>query len=68
MIPVYTDLKNPNFGEVAKAMGIWGHQVSKAGELERVRADLARATGPSGARREGQADAIGDAAFALRFA
>ena len=34
LIPVYTDLKNPNFGEVAKAMGLWGHQVSKAGELE----------------------------------
>jgi pyruvate dehydrogenase (quinone) len=34
LIPVYTDLKNPNFGEVAKAMGLWGHQVSKAGDLE----------------------------------
>jgi pyruvate dehydrogenase (quinone) len=34
LIPVYTDLKNPNFGEVAKAMGLWGHQVSVAGELE----------------------------------
>jgi pyruvate dehydrogenase (quinone) len=34
LIPTFTDLKNPNFGEVAKAMGIWGHQVSKAGELE----------------------------------
>jgi pyruvate dehydrogenase (quinone) len=34
LIPVYTDLKNPNFGEVAKAMGLWGHSVSKAGELE----------------------------------
>jgi pyruvate dehydrogenase (quinone) len=34
MIPTFTDLKNPNFGEVAKAMGIWGHQVSKAGDLE----------------------------------
>jgi pyruvate dehydrogenase (quinone) len=32
--PVFTDLKNPNFGDVAKAMGIWGHMVSKAGELE----------------------------------
>jgi pyruvate dehydrogenase (quinone) len=32
--PVFTDLKNPNFGEVAKAMGIWGRMVSKAGELE----------------------------------
>src|SRR5689334_9033972 len=34
MIPVYTDLKNPDFGEVAKAMGLWGHSVSKAGDLE----------------------------------
>jgi pyruvate dehydrogenase (quinone) len=32
--PVYTDLKNPNFGEVARAMGLWGHMVSKAGDLE----------------------------------
>lgn len=34
LVPVYTDLKNPNFGDVAKAMGLWGHMVSKAGELE----------------------------------
>jgi pyruvate dehydrogenase (quinone) len=34
LIPVFTDLKNPNFGEVARAMGLWGHMVSKAGELE----------------------------------
>jgi pyruvate dehydrogenase (quinone) len=32
--PVYTDLKNPNFGDVARAMGLWGHMVSKAGDLE----------------------------------
>jgi len=32
--PVYTDLKNPDFGEVAKGMGLWGRSVSKAGELE----------------------------------
>ncbi|MEJ0096096.1 MAG: thiamine pyrophosphate-dependent enzyme [Methylocella sp.] len=32
--PVYTDLKNPNFGDVAKAMGLWGHSISKAGELD----------------------------------
>jgi pyruvate dehydrogenase (quinone) len=32
--PVFTVLKNPNFGEVARAMGLWGHMVSKAGELE----------------------------------
>jgi thiamine pyrophosphate-dependent acetolactate synthase large subunit-like protein len=29
------DLKNPNFGEVAKAVGLWGHMVSEAGELEK---------------------------------
>jgi len=34
LVPVYTDLKNPDFGEVATAMGLWGHSVSKAGELE----------------------------------
>jgi pyruvate dehydrogenase (quinone) len=34
LVPVYTDLKNPDFGEVAKAMGLWGHSVSKTGELE----------------------------------
>ena len=34
LLPLYTDLKNPDFGEVAKAMGVWGHSVSKAGELE----------------------------------
>jgi pyruvate dehydrogenase (quinone) len=34
LVPVYTDLKNPNFGDVAKAMGLWGRSVSKAGELE----------------------------------
>jgi hypothetical protein len=35
LVPVYTDLKNPDFGEVAKAMGLWGHSISKAGELEK---------------------------------
>jgi len=34
MAPLYTDLKNPNFGEVAKAMGLWGDSVAKAGGLE----------------------------------
>jgi pyruvate dehydrogenase (quinone) len=34
MMPLYTSLKNPNFGEVAKAVGLWGRMVSKAGELE----------------------------------
>ena len=34
LVPVHTDLKNPNFGEVAKAMGLWGQMVSNAGEFE----------------------------------
>jgi pyruvate dehydrogenase (quinone) len=41
--PVYTDLKNPDFGKVAEAMGLWGRCVSKAGELDdAVRAWLAQ--------------------------
>jgi pyruvate dehydrogenase (quinone) len=36
LVPVYTDLKNPDFGEVAKAIGLWGRSVSKAGELEEI--------------------------------
>jgi len=34
LVPLYTDLQNPDFGEVAKAVGLWGDNVSKAGELE----------------------------------
>ena len=34
LVPVYTDLLNPDFGEVAKAMGLWGRKVARAGELE----------------------------------
>jgi pyruvate dehydrogenase (quinone) len=34
LVPVYTDLKNPDFGGMAKAAGLWGRLVSKAGELE----------------------------------
>jgi pyruvate dehydrogenase (quinone) len=41
--PIYTDLKNPDFGKVAAAMGLWGRCVSKAGELdEAVRTWLAQ--------------------------
>ncbi|HYZ31073.1 MAG TPA: thiamine pyrophosphate-dependent enzyme [Crenalkalicoccus sp.] len=47
LLPVYTELKNPDFGEVARAMGLWGHSVSEAGELEEsVRTWLAQ-TGPA---------------------
>src|SRR4051794_1546311 len=57
--PIFTDLKNPNFGDVAKAMGIWGHVVSKAGELEdAVRQWLAQ-PGPAVPGGEGKAKAAG---------
>jgi pyruvate dehydrogenase (quinone) len=34
LLPVYTDLKNPDFGRVAAAMGLWGRTVTDAAELE----------------------------------
>ena len=34
MVNLYTDLKNPDFGAVAKAMGLWGAKVETADELE----------------------------------
>jgi len=34
LLPTFTDLKNPDFGKVAEAMGLWGRTVSDAAELE----------------------------------
>src|SRR5580692_5566305 len=34
LVPVYTDLKNPDFGAVAQAVGLWGRCVKQAGDLE----------------------------------
>jgi pyruvate dehydrogenase (quinone) len=34
LLPVYTDLKNPDFGQVAQACGLWGRTVSDPAELE----------------------------------
>ena len=34
MLDTFTRLKNPNFAEVARALGLWGRTVSKADELE----------------------------------
>ena len=31
MLDLYTDLKNPDFGKVAEALGLWGRTVDKAG-------------------------------------
>jgi pyruvate dehydrogenase (quinone) len=45
--PIYTDLKNPDFGKVAEAMGLWGRCVSKAGELEAAVVDWLAQPGPA---------------------
>jgi pyruvate dehydrogenase (quinone) len=34
MLDTFTRLKNPNFAEVARALGLWGQTVSKADQLE----------------------------------
>ena len=45
--PIFTDLKNPDFGKVAEAMGLWGRCVSKAGELEEAVVDWLAQPGPA---------------------
>jgi pyruvate dehydrogenase (quinone) len=47
MVPVYTDLKNPYFGKVAEAMGLWGRTVADAGELETAVQDWLAQPGPA---------------------
>lgn len=47
LVPVYTDLKNPDFGGIAKAAGIWGRRVSKAGELEEAVKEWLAQPGPA---------------------
>jgi pyruvate dehydrogenase (quinone) len=34
MLDTFTRLKNPNFAEVARALGFWGQTVSEADKLE----------------------------------
>jgi pyruvate dehydrogenase (quinone) len=47
LVPVFTDLKNPSFGDMAKAAGLWGHGVSKAGELEEAVKTWLAQSGPA---------------------
>ena len=64
--PVFTDLKNPDFGKVAEAVGLLGAQRLESGRSRRGGANLARAarSGPAGC--EGQSDAARDAADPVR--
>jgi pyruvate dehydrogenase (quinone) len=47
LLPVYTDLKNPQFGKVAAAMGLWGRDVSHASELESAVQEWLAEPGPA---------------------
>jgi pyruvate dehydrogenase (quinone) len=47
LLPVYTDLVNPDFGKVAEAIGLWGRTVSKAEELEGAVAEWLGQPGPA---------------------
>ena len=47
LVPIYTDLKNPDFGKVAEAMGLWGRTVTKADDLESAVAEWLAQPGPA---------------------
>jgi len=47
LLPIYTGLKNPDFGKVASAMGLWGRDVSHAAELETAVQEWLSEPGPA---------------------
>jgi pyruvate dehydrogenase (quinone) len=47
LLPICTDLKNPQFGKVAAAMGLWGRDVSHAAELESAVQEWLSEPGPA---------------------
>src|SRR6202021_3427597 len=47
LLPLYTHLQNPDFGAVAKAMGLWGRTVAKADELEAAIGEWLATPGPA---------------------
>jgi len=47
LLPAYTDLKNPDFGKVAQAMGLWGRTVTDAAELESAVDEWLSVSGPA---------------------
>jgi pyruvate dehydrogenase (quinone) len=46
-LPLYTHLQNPDFGAVAKAMGLWGRTVVKVDELEAAIGEWLAYPGPA---------------------
>jgi pyruvate dehydrogenase (quinone) len=47
LAPTYTDLKNPDFGKVAQAIGLWGRTVTDAAELETAVDEWLAVSGPA---------------------
>jgi pyruvate dehydrogenase (quinone) len=47
LLPTYTDLKNPDFGKVAQAIGLWGRTVTDAAELESAVDEWLAVSGPA---------------------
>jgi pyruvate dehydrogenase (quinone) len=47
LLPTYTDLKNPDFGLVAQAMGLWGKTVSDPDSVEAAVAEWLEQPGPA---------------------
>ena len=47
LLPLFTHLQNPDFGAVAAAMGLWGHTVAKADELEAAVGEWLAQPGPA---------------------
>jgi len=47
LLPVFTGLKNPDFGKVAAAMGLWGRDVRHAAELETAVQEWLAEPGPA---------------------
>ncbi len=47
LVPVFTHLKNPSFGDVATAMGLWGRSVSKAADLDEAVREWLAQPGPA---------------------
>jgi pyruvate dehydrogenase (quinone) len=47
MVPLFTNLLNPDFGKVAEAMGLWGRSVDHAKDLEEAIKDWLSQPGPA---------------------
>ena len=47
LLPVYTDLVNPDFGKVAEAMGLWGRTITKSDDVESAVAEWLSQPGPA---------------------